>query len=214
MNAPPTRAEPPAFDADDPRARLSALVDGEAPAIDELCKLWRADADARVTWHAYHLIGDVMRSDDLAATPERDAAFLAELSARLAEEPVLLAPAPSPVVTTRRRQVWLLPAAAAAGFVVVASVMVVARNGGFDDGAALTASRAPNAAVTLAGSAGPTALPGIVEGRFIRDPQLDRYLRAHRSTFAVGAVAVPGGAPRSVELVAPAAAPTATPVSR
>ena len=34
-----------------------------------------SDAAARRTWHAYHLIGDVLRSEDLASTPARDAAL-------------------------------------------------------------------------------------------------------------------------------------------
>ena len=45
-------------------------------------------------WHAYHLIGDVLRSDDLASAPGRDAAFLQRLSARLDDEPAVLAPEP------------------------------------------------------------------------------------------------------------------------
>jgi hypothetical protein len=55
---------------------------------------WRDDARARETWHAYHLIGDVLRSEELAHAPARDEAFLAGLRQRLAAEPAILAPAP------------------------------------------------------------------------------------------------------------------------
>ncbi|MBU6260953.1 MAG: sigma-E factor negative regulatory protein, partial [Burkholderiales bacterium] len=113
----------PASEPVDPRIWVSALVDGEADALDPVCAVWRDSAEARGAWHAYHLIGDVMRSDDLAADPARDARFLAGLRERLAGEPVVLAP-------PRRRQVWLVPAAVAAGFVAVAGVLVVARMGG------------------------------------------------------------------------------------
>src|SRR4051812_30230061 len=73
---------------------LSALSDGEAdaPAIARACAAWRDDAGLRSAWHAWHLIGDVLRSDDLACRPGRDAAFVAALRRRLAAEPVVLAP--------------------------------------------------------------------------------------------------------------------------
>ncbi|MFA6262799.1 MAG: RseA family anti-sigma factor, partial [Bacteroidia bacterium] len=76
MNAPSPSSE--STPADERRAMLSALADGEA-AAEPGCALWRDDAQARATWHAYHLIGDVMRSEDLAVRPARDAAFLAAL---------------------------------------------------------------------------------------------------------------------------------------
>jgi len=201
MNTDPTHEA-----ADDPRSLLSALADGDAAAAEAACRSWRETADARAAWHVYHLIGDVMRSDDLAAAPARDLRFLAALQTRLAAEPVVLAPA-------RRRPAWLLPAAAAASFVAVAGVVGVARYGAADAGAALSAGRAPDTAITLAGTAAAPAAPLLVEGRMIRDPQIDRYLRAHRSMFAAGAMTVPGAAPRSVEVLMPAEA-MAKPVAR
>ena len=75
--------------------QLSALADGE---LDErrcrgcLRRLARATQPVRASWQAYQLIGDVLRSDDLATDPARDAEFLARLRARLASEPVVLAP--------------------------------------------------------------------------------------------------------------------------
>ena len=58
---------------------LSALTDGELePAqVAEACARWRDDSELRGRWHAYQLIGDVLRSEDLAASGTRDAAFLA-----------------------------------------------------------------------------------------------------------------------------------------
>src|SRR5215813_5291888 len=78
--------------------RLSALSDGEldTPGVAHACTLWRDDPVIRSAWHAYHLIGDVLRSDDLAGRPAHDVAFVASLRTRLATEPVVLAPeAPS-----------------------------------------------------------------------------------------------------------------------
>jgi sigma-E factor negative regulatory protein RseA len=73
---------------------LSALADGEVDARSAaaLSEAWRQDADLRARWHRYQLIGDVLRSPELAGTG-RDASFLAALRSRLAQEPVVLAPA-------------------------------------------------------------------------------------------------------------------------
>lgn len=125
---------------------LSALTDGECPADDvaAACAAWRQDEDARARWHAYQLIGDVLRSEDLASTAGRDAAFLARVRERLQQEPVVLAPveaaveaqpagwravangAPVPVsdAPAPRRRLWAAPLTMAAGFVAVTALWV------------------------------------------------------------------------------------------
>ena len=79
---------------DSAKARLSALVDGELdPAASAAsCAAWSRDAELRVEWHAWHLIGDVLRSEDLASDPGRDRRFCAAVGARLRNEAVVLAP--------------------------------------------------------------------------------------------------------------------------
>lgn len=198
--------------AEDARASLSALADGDAQAADQACKGWRDDAEARRTWHAYHLIGDVMRSDDLARPAGRDAAFLAAVRDRLAREPVLLAPQAASATSPRRRLPWLLPLTAAAGFVVVAGVLMVARLS--QPGAAPAAGFAgmENAVepggVVLVGN-GPARPPvaGKVGGVVLRDARLDEFLRAHQFARGGVAVAAPGGALRRVEMPAPTTTP-------
>ncbi len=185
MNAKPSNI-PPQATADDTRAWLSALADGDAQAADPACAVWRDDAEARRTWHAYQLIGDVMRSDDLARPAARDAAFLAGLRERLAAEPVVLAPVPA-----RRHQHWLLPAVAAAGFVLVAGVLVVARVSQPGAEAPTGLARAPDTA--------PMA-PMVL----VRDERLDEYLRAHQAARGGVAVVAPGGALHRVEMTVPA----------
>lgn len=193
--------------ADDPRRCLSALVDGDAGAVQRGCGLWRDDEQARRTWHAYHLIGDVLRSEELARPPLRDAAFLAGLREKLAAEPVVLAPA-EPAHRGRARQAWLLPAAAAAGFVVVAGVLVVARLGQPDAAApAAVMAGASAAGLTVVKADAPPPQPLQREAGFIRDPRLDEYLRAHQSAAGGVAVAAPGGTLRRVDVVVPAGAP-------
>ena len=76
------------------RERMSALADGalDPYAVARACALWRTDADARATWHAYQVIADVLRSDELAQEAAGDAAFMQALRMRMADEPTLLAP--------------------------------------------------------------------------------------------------------------------------
>ena len=180
--------------ADGPRQALSALVDGEPAAADGACRAWRDDASARADWHAYHLIGELMRSDDVACAPQRDAQFLARLRQRMAAEPVLLVPAAVPAAAPQRaRRAWAAPVAIAAGFAAVAGVLVVTRVAA-PDGAAPERS-AQIAAPALAASA--------AESRLIRNAELDRYLAAHKQYSSSSALAVPGGAVRNAAAAAP-----------
>ena len=196
MTPDPHSRAPEAHD-EDPRHWLSALADGDAHALERACAQWRDDGDARQTWHTYHLIGDVMRSDELAAEPARDAAFLAALRTRLAAEPVVLAPAPAAALPSTRRPVWLLPAAVAAGFALVAGVMVVAHVGQPGQGgeaATLAAASSPRLAAAQ-GQASP-----IVVGNIIRDARLDEYMRVHQATGGYVPIPAPGGTLRRVDV--------------
>jgi sigma-E factor negative regulatory protein RseA len=182
---------------DEPRAWLSALADGDAQALDRACGHWRDDAAARQTWHAYHLIGDVMRSEELAGSPSRDAAFLVGVRQRLAAEPVVLAPAPLPAPPPRQRQTWLVAAAAVAGFAAVAGVMVMTRVGSDTS----TLATAP-AAVPLVATAPATTRPPVLTNDpsgVIHDARLDEFLRAHQSIRGT-MVAAPGGTLRRVDI--------------
>lgn len=200
---------PNATDPSGPGARdwLSAAADGDREAMAKACLAWSGDAQARADWHAYHLIGDVMRSDELAAPAARDAAFLDVLRQRLAAEPVVLAPArPDP---RRVLQGWRLPVAVAAGFIAVAGVLVVSR---------LSAPAAEMPAQTLAAAnsvspvmnvglgVGQQAAP-LTGGAVIRDPRLDEFLRAHQSAKGAFAGAMPGSSLRRVDTDIAAGAP-------
>lgn len=76
--------------ANNPQDALSALADGQlrGAAFAQAVELVEQDADARATWHAYHVVGDVLRSGELAVCSD-DQAFLARFQSRLAQEPVL-----------------------------------------------------------------------------------------------------------------------------
>lgn len=199
----------PPVDANDARWLLSALADGETDAAEagRACSAW-AGADARSSqrWHAYHLIGDVLRSDDLAHPPGRDSAFLQRLSARLDSEPAVLAPAPLAVVP-KRRLVWAVPAALAAGVMALAAVLVVALGPSGSGGAGPTLAAAPTGPSLVGNpSVAPPAPTQLAEaapagGRVLRDAQLDRYLRAHRDYATALPGSLPGGSGRNIATV-------------
>jgi len=208
------------IDQDRRKQMVSRLVDGDMDPtqVRAACAAWREDAQVRETWHTYQLIGDVMRSDDLALAPQRDEAFLLALRARLANEPVVLAPstaAPEPVTSapaTAPRRHWAAPLAVAAGFVAVAGVLVVTRLSAPlpdpNSGAAL-AQTAPAVTTVAASSGGRVALPAaaadvvVQDARVIRDARLDRYLAAHKQFGGGGAVAVPVVSLRHAATVVP-----------
>lgn len=208
---------------EDPKQSVSALVDGELdPALVQgLCAAWRDDASVRGTWHAYQLIGDVMRSDDLASDARRDEAFLLKLRARLANEPVVLAPQAGPVgaatasghARPARRRAWAAPVAVAAGFVAVAGVLVVTRVSAPVGGPASMLAAAPGGAAPAVRSvaAASSALPSepvvsvatLPDQKLIRDVRLDRYLAAHKQFDRGAAVSVPGVMLRNAAAYAP-----------
>lgn len=125
-------------DSDAEREALSALADGEAQSqeVARACAAWRDHADARANWAAYQLIGDVMRSEDLAQASSGEA-FLKNFRERLAQEPVVLAPSAAQAqravqeqVAARhqlkplKRRAWAGPVGVAAGFVLVVGAML------------------------------------------------------------------------------------------
>jgi sigma-E factor negative regulatory protein RseA len=134
--------------ADGDLAGAGALARSEAPeagldgtqALEHALSRWREDAAAREAWSTYHTIGDVLRSQELARHAGGDEAFLEGLRARMAREPVVLAPdaALTEAVrrtaaaqdSARRRAHWRPPAwlgasAAVAGVAAVAAVVWV-----------------------------------------------------------------------------------------
>ena len=217
------------------RQALSALMDGDADdsTVARACAAWRAEVHARADWHAYHVIGDVLRTADQCPSSRGDAAFVEALRRRLELEPVVVAPAPVAVAepaavagnvaafAAGRRGGWRAPFAAAAGVAAVAGVVFLMRPGALDAQAPLVATTAPAAAADVPAAAAvqsPTpvlastreapareATPIVVvrDPRMLRDQRLDRYIDAHRQ-FAEGTLSVmPAGTVRGVSTLAP-----------
>jgi sigma-E factor negative regulatory protein RseA len=174
-----------------------------------------ADVQGRADWHAFQLIGDVLRSEDLASTAQHDAAFLQTLRSRLAQEPVVLAPepvqSPLPRASLARRS-WTWPSAAAVGVVMVSAAVWNARDVAAPG--ALTAvtvaqsgvggSSAP--AIPVAAQPALVAAPGgqpIDQGGLLRDPQIDRYLAAHQQFVGTSALGAPSGFIRNAAVDVP-----------
>lgn len=191
---------------------LSALVDGEADAgtAASLSARWRDEAALRERWHSYQLIGDVLRSEELAGQG-RDAAFLQRLRTQLDREPVVLAPRAdrvaeeSAAALPRQRAAggglrrWATPAAVAAGFLAVIGSLAVTRLSGPQTDAPQLAqapvvpAEAPQRVVLAA----PADQVEPASGVLIRDARLDQYLAAHKQFGGSSALSVPSGFLRS-----------------
>lgn len=214
------------------REDLSALADGELDAASAalVCAAWRESPQVRSAWHAYQLIGDVLRSEDLASTPAHDAAFLAELRIRLDAEPVVLAPETPPPAAIEpqpqralangrsSRWSWMAPSAVAAGFVLVAGALLVTRGptpGAAQPAATLAANSAPPAIAVPATvpALAPQARSGAESltepvaaeslGTVLRDARLQRYLAAHEQFAGTSALGVPSSFLRNAAAEAP-----------
>lgn len=188
------------------RQRVSDLVDsrlqGEecAQALSET----RSDPQALQMWHVYHVVGDTLRSPDLAPDG-RDFAFLEKLERRLALEPTYPVPQGLGVgsaVTTDTLHVAPNDAAVAANgsvfrWQMLAGVACTALLGvaGWSlwmqtDGGhgAQLASSSPTAPAAVAVVASETTM-----GTMIRDPRLDELMAAHRQLGGNSALQVPAG---------------------
>ncbi|AUT67701.1 MULTISPECIES: sigma-E factor negative regulatory protein [Paraburkholderia] len=167
--------------------RLSAFVDGELLDGEHpntiLAALGREDC---ATWSCYHLIGDALRSDDLAVSPATSSAFLNGFAARFESEAHVLAPISVPatrrLLALRRR---VIPAFAVAAAAATLTWIVMPQLSGVGTGVTQVASVAPHGdsvqRVAMASMpAATTAQANGSDGNIIRDASLDQYLEAHQ----------------------------------
>ena len=90
------------------RQQISELADGELTDDQNKETLLALRIPEHLqTWALYHQIGDVLRSEEMAAPVSHD--FSARMAARLEAEPMLLVPKPS-----LRKRMGILPGALAA----------------------------------------------------------------------------------------------------
>ncbi len=192
------------------REALSALADGEASAAEvaQACAAWRGDGEARSSWHDYHLIGDVMRSQEAAGVTS-GSAFLKGFRERLAQEPVVLAPASSAAAEARRaavaqvpvkalqplrRRTWAGPIAVAASFLALVASFLGNPGGPMGGGSGLSTGQLIGAAPAAGGmgmsladtqvslAEGPSFnQPPPATASLARDPRLDQALAVMRT---------------------------------
>lgn len=214
------------------REQVSALADGHlqgedlALAIEAVC----AQEDARGAWHAYHLVGEVLRSGTHAPCTDTDA-FLTRFQQRLAAEPSVVRPAvvplaPASAVPAVRRKAdaanepvfrWKLVAGAASLMAVAAISWTLVGNGAAvpSPAAQLAATQPPSAANSVLAAAAVSgqapAAPALAPTRVVigngnpqvmlRDPRLDQLLEAHQQ--AGGASQMPSGFLRNATFEGP-----------
>jgi sigma-E factor negative regulatory protein RseA len=192
---------------------ISALADGQLRGEEfaSTVETVTADSHALATWHAYHVVGDVLRSGELAAC-RRDVAFVARLKNRLRQEQMGLPPmnvtgsSTVPLHSTKpqgrpiehRRAAnesslrWKL----VAGLASLTAVAAISWNGLPGSGQAGGPPQLAQAAVApVAPQAAPPAVA--VADRdspvMIRDPRLDAFLAAHEQFGGTSALQMPAG---------------------
>lgn len=71
------------------RENISALADGQlnGEEFDRAAEWAARDVDGQMTWQAYHVVGDLLRTGEWGAS-SRDAAFMARFKVRLQQEPL------------------------------------------------------------------------------------------------------------------------------
>ena len=197
------------MDTMDNNELISALADGQlrgeafATTVQAVC----TDTSARAAWHAYHLIGDVLRSGE-AGHAGGTQPFLDKLSARLAQEPC---PQPELAPVGVVRPEWTSGRAANDGamrwkmLAGVASMAAVAAVGWSVVGVGSRPAAQPQlAAVQQPPAQGEVLARAQAGGVMIRDARLDELLAAHRQLGGASALQMPAGFVRNVTFESPA----------
>jgi sigma-E factor negative regulatory protein RseA len=98
------------------KTKISELMDGELGSREAAAPLdaLRFEGEARETWRSYHLIGDAMRDTRMLS-----AGFASRVSARLAQEPTVIAPGRLAALPQRPRWQFLSAAASLAAVALV-----------------------------------------------------------------------------------------------
>lgn len=196
------------------RELVSALADGQLRGEEfarTVEKLGTVD-DAQRCWHAYHLVGDVLRSGDAMASA-RDAAFMQRLRDRLGQEArhvpgesvADLAEENTRLTgvngTYRSEEIgandsrfrWkMLAGVASLAMVSVIGWQVVSGRGdleGLPQLARLPAQNARSEPVFQQARDGAGSEPQVM----IRDPQIDALLAAHKQFGGTSALQMPAG---------------------
>lgn len=198
------------------REQLSALADGQLTGQElEQALTFATQAEGESTWQLYHLVGDVLRSSDLAAPANPD--FMARLRGELAKEVPVVRPQPlvpsNPVVASPMNDAanasvfrWKvvasfasLAAVAAIGWTSWTGLQGMGGTGGGHGQLAMSTEAVSSPA------AAPTLAVADADGQqvMIRDPRLDELLAAHKQFGSTSALQMPAGFLRNATFEAP-----------
>lgn len=201
---------------------LSALADGQLSgnALTQALEFSSQD-EGRETWQLYQLVGDVLRSPELAR-PVDNGDFLARLRTQLAQEaaPVAQATLSSPAAPAQPVLTQFTPPPQAAndsvfrwkmvaGLASLAAVATLVWSavgglGGPPAGAQMAAVPAPvTASVSVQAPAVSLADNQAPQQVMIRDPRLDELLAAHKQFGGTSALQLPAGFLRNANFEAP-----------
>ena len=191
---------------------VSALADGQVQgdAFAQALLSLAHDQDARLNWHTYHLVGDVLRSGETMVSAH-EIAFAQRLRRRLQQEPAL---ARNPVVLDG----LLVPPIQAEPGISVHPVSSPANDAGFRwkmlaglasvvalgmvvwqmaleqrSAPQLVQLQLENGRVLQSASQPGLALQGPGPQPMLRDPQLDALLAAHRQSGGGSALSMAAG---------------------
>ncbi len=195
------------------REQLSALADGQLQG-DELAQAleFAAQESGQSTWQLYHLVGDVLRSPELAQHQHGTRSMVMRVREQLAQEPLHgRLQETAPVVAQIAHPATAVAANAsvfrwkmAAGFASLAAVAAI----GWSSFAGLQGAGSSSAQLAAASASVPAAAsvpaqsmaPPVVavagnEGQqvMIRDPRLDELLAAHKQFGSTAALQMPAG---------------------
>jgi len=197
---------------------VSALADGQLRGAEFANAVTRtlADADARAAWHAYHVVGDVLRSRELADCTS-DMAFVNRFRSRLGREHEASAVdasalqsasnfVASKAIPTRAglEKAVEVPSANDARFrwkllAGVASMAAVAAIGWNLLGGSIQSNNARQLAQTQSSMPlPPPSVPVVAtaapeQAVMIRDPHLDALMAAHKQFGGTSALQMPAG---------------------
>lgn len=167
---------------DAPRLQVSALVDGELDddVIEKAIDALLASDDLAHFWADAHRAGDWMRSDEVVGVGDGQL-FLRRFSARLANEPTILAPLEAPRKSSfaRSKRFWVrtgLPSASVAAALVV--VAWVATPSDRDSGDKMASATPTVVIVPLASTQGDIASRAPLKA--VDPERLSDYFAAHR----------------------------------
>ena len=186
---------------------LSALADGELQGAELAQALALCAQDgAHALWRDYHLIGDVMRSVELAGASD-GGKLLQQVRSAMAQAPMVPLVVSPPVEQAAAANDSLFRWKMLAGFASLAAVAAIGWNSfgalqSNDAQGAQLAALQPNVAASPARTA-QTELADAGPQVMIRDPRLDELLAAHKQFGGASALQMPAGFLRNATFEAP-----------